>query len=431
MGNRPGGSCRTRTGWRCWYTWDRDDGATGLNACSFLSFLDVFDEVMDTRASTDDGHLDGLADEEKSVINEIERKGESHRLPIHAPFKFQRQDLGWLLTTPVDALHRTYAARDGHVVELSFGAAWWPEFAPLLNALPFLEVLEFRDPIDEVIDFSFVRDLPRLKVLVLDRGKVAQGLPGIEAAAGLEVLRARECGLRAFPEAVTRLPSLRVLDLSDNPIGAEPPPAPPEAPEKPWFLKRENKWVDGTLRDEYRTTEAQRCAEHEAYRRAMEAWKAARAAWVPPPPKVHTALPDSVCNLRRLEELRVARCGLTGLPDCIGDLRGLRVLDVSGNPLGSLPASMARLENLEELHAGGCGLSALPDLSHVPLRHVDVNGNRFTKLPDWLETWAFDNTCRTYNFGYNPLAEPLRFIEPRREKYQPPPPADDDDDDFW
>ncbi|MEX2753874.1 MAG: leucine-rich repeat domain-containing protein, partial [Candidatus Sigynarchaeota archaeon] len=134
---------------------------------------------------------------------------------------------------------------------------------------------------------------------------------------------------------------------------------------------------------------------------------------------------------RRLEELRVARCGLTGLPDCIGDLRGLRVLDVSGNPLGSLPASMARLENLEELHAGGCGLSALPDLSHVPLRHVDVNGNRFTKLPDWLETWAFDNTCRTYNFGYNPLAEPLHFIEPRREKYQPPPPADDDDDDFW
>nr|MDO8084422.1 leucine-rich repeat domain-containing protein [Candidatus Sigynarchaeum springense] len=347
--------------------------------------------------------------------------------PFNSRFSFQRRDPGYVAGTRFDAITPSIVIHEGKLIEMALDNAWHPELEPVMDAFPHLQVLQMRGWRPPVDDFGFLKRMPSLKTLILDASVIKENLDTITSARTLEVLRARNCGLRSFPEAVTRLPNLRVLDLADNPIGHEVV-TPPREPKKPWFLKRECKRLDGTLRYDHGTTEAQRRAEHEAYRQAMEAWRAAMKAWVAPPPKVATALPDSIGELRGLEELRVARCGLTGLPGCIGNLSRLRVLDVSGNPLGVLPASMARLERLEVLHASGCGLSSLPDLSKAPLVHVDVNGNELTKLPGWLETWAFDNFSRTYDFSCNPLAEPPAFIELYREARRPPPPADDDDD---
>ncbi|MEX2719259.1 MAG: hypothetical protein Q6370_023415, partial [Candidatus Sigynarchaeota archaeon] len=62
---------------------------------------------MDTRASTDDGHLVGLADDEKGAMREIERVGDRLKLPIHSPYRFQKHEPGTILKTPVDALLET------------------------------------------------------------------------------------------------------------------------------------------------------------------------------------------------------------------------------------------------------------------------------------------------------------------------------------
>lgn len=67
-------------------------------------------------------------------------------------------------------------------------------------------------------------------------------------------------------------------------------------------------------------------------------------------------LPEALGTLTRLEHLSVRFCGLTALPESVGDLAALRVLCVAGNrdPDGvtvefSLPASVGRLTALEEL----------------------------------------------------------------------------------
>ncbi|MFF4380709.1 hypothetical protein [Kitasatospora sp. NPDC001547] len=67
-------------------------------------------------------------------------------------------------------------------------------------------------------------------------------------------------------------------------------------------------------------------------------------------------LPEALGTLTRLEHLSVRFCGLTALPESVGDLAALRVLCVAGNrdPDGvtvefSLPAAVGRLTALEEL----------------------------------------------------------------------------------
>jgi len=220
--------------------------------------------------------------------------------------------------------------------------------------------------------------------------------------------------LRTFPDAITCLPNLRVLDLSDNPIGV--PTAfqrPPEPPEPPFFTRKDLGWplASDAARmspDEKAREIAEherRVAEHEA---CMVWWRARPTSDVP--------LPASICKLKRLEELRIAACGFTSLPECLGDLAGLRVLDVTWNPVGRLPASMARLENLAELHASFCAIEALPDLSKAPLEVVQIGSNCLAKIPAYLLERCWFGEDVEYDFSGNPLAEPLRGPERSPEK---------------
>lgn len=84
-------------------------------------------------------------------------------------------------------------------------------------------------------------------------------------------------------------------------------------------------------------------------------------------------LPDSIYDLKSLEELHAANIGLISVPEHIGALQHLRILDLSLNQLTTLPASISNLRNLEELTVThnarririDASVSALPRLTQL------------------------------------------------------------------
>ncbi len=65
------------------------------------------------------------------------------------------------------------------------------------------------------------------------------------------------------------------------------------------------------------------------------------------------------------------------LPDSVGDLAQLRVLDLHQNTLRELPGGVAALDALRRLVVGENELSALPDdLAYLALDGLGVGGNR-------------------------------------------------------
>ena len=160
-------------------------------------------------------------------------------------------------------------------------------------------------------------------------------------------------GLRAIGTPLD--PSLRVLDLSDNPLGALPDA------------------IGALARLEF--LYAARCE--------LE------------------RLPDAIGGCASLRYLQVGGNRLRALPASIEGLASLQELRVEGNPLGALP-DLRALRSLRELHARGCGLDALPDLRGlVALRWLDLRENRFTALPAWLDELPL---LQKIDARWNPLA---------------------------
>jgi Leucine-rich repeat (LRR) protein len=61
------------------------------------------------------------------------------------------------------------------------------------------------------------------------------------------------------------------------------------------------------------------------------------------------SLPDGISRLTRLRELHVRNNKLTSLPEAIGEMLELRQIDLRGNPLTELPACLAALPRLEKV----------------------------------------------------------------------------------
>ncbi|KAH0745801.1 hypothetical protein KY285_007458 [Solanum tuberosum] len=81
--------------------------------------------------------------------------------------------------------------------------------------------------------------------------------------------------------------------------------------------------------------------------------------------KDHDILPSSIINLPSLEVLKVPFFNLCqrDIPNCLGRLFSLQVLDLSGNNFHSLPFTLSHLSNLKTLRLYGCpNLLMLPDL---------------------------------------------------------------------
>jgi Leucine-rich repeat (LRR) protein len=95
-------------------------------------------------------------------------------------------------------------------------------------------------------------------------------------------------------------------------------------------------------------------------------------------------LPTAICELSNLEELRINGNRIETLPESIGLLKQLRVIDVARTSITSLPDSICELSNLEELRINGNRIAALPESIGLlkQLRIINMRSNCISRLPD-------------------------------------------------
>jgi Leucine-rich repeat (LRR) protein len=96
---------------------------------------------------------------------------------------------------------------------------------------------------------------------------------------------------------------------------------------------------------------------------------------------------------------------LTALPESIGELAELRVLDVGMNRLAELPPSISNLRKLETLLAGRNEITALPDLNRSPLKRVDLNSNKLAGIPEYLRLRQYDLPDFEFDYSGNPAVD--------------------------
>jgi TonB family protein len=106
------------------------------------------------------------------------------------------------------------------------------------------------------------------------------------------------------------------------------------------------------------------------------------------------SLPEPVCRLSNLIELRATDNLLTSLPDSIGRLSRLRELHVRNNRLVSLPDSVGALQELRQIDLRG------NPLIHLPAKKEDVPFTAEFKFP--LRTCNLGNTFHVY-FSIRPV----------------------------
>lgn len=94
-----------------------------------------------------------------------------------------------------------------------------------------------------------------------------------------------------------------------------------------------------------------------------------------------------ICAMTQLKHLFLAECGLTELPDAIGNISTLERLRLSNNKITALPETMIQLTNLKILFLHKNKLTEFPTLlQDLPnLSHIDLSQNPLHTLPSTLE----------------------------------------------
>ncbi|AVM75387.1 leucine-rich repeat domain-containing protein [Magnetospirillum gryphiswaldense] len=98
-------------------------------------------------------------------------------------------------------------------------------------------------------------------------------------------------------------------------------------------------------------------------------------------------LPDTLGDLVELRSLHAFRNNLTALPSSIGRCRHLTFLDVDSNPLQTLPAELVQLTALEALDFSRTQVTTLPSgLENLPIHWLALSrlpDNADSILPHW------------------------------------------------
>lgn len=96
-----------------------------------------------------------------------------------------------------------------------------------------------------------------------------------------------------------------------------------------------------------------------------------------------THLPDAIGNLRHLKMLNLCANALQMLPESIGKLEKLQYLNLDSNHLQTLPNSLGQLSQLEWLQLGQNKLEALPEsIGQLKnLRYLNLKRNHLSSLP--------------------------------------------------
>ena len=102
-----------------------------------------------------------------------------------------------------------------------------------------------------------------------------------------------------------------------------------------------------------------------------------------------TSISPQITQLNSLLELILIDNGLQSLPEEIGTLTRLRLLDASSNAINQLPTAIYNLSSLQTLLLTKNRLSveSFPPCDGEPfpsLQHVNVVGNELTSLPDFV-----------------------------------------------
>jgi Leucine-rich repeat (LRR) protein len=94
------------------------------------------------------------------------------------------------------------------------------------------------------------------------------------------------------------------------------------------------------------------------------------------------ALPETLAELQRLEELDLGRNGISAVPQQVAALRGLKKLSLDYNEIRRLPPFVGELPNLEELSLNANGGVVLPP-SLAKRKGLKINmGNNRLRLRD-------------------------------------------------
>jgi internalin A len=97
-------------------------------------------------------------------------------------------------------------------------------------------------------------------------------------------------------------------------------------------------------------------------------------------------LPESIGQLKRVQDLHLYDNQLSSLPESIGQLKQLQILFVYNNQLSSVPESIGQLKQLQQLYLSGNQLSSLPESigQLTALKLLDLSNNQLTSLPPSL-----------------------------------------------
>lgn len=154
-----------------------------------------------------------------------------------------------------------------------------------------------------------------------------------------------------------------------------------------------------------------------------------------------THLPDSICKLQNLEMLKISigspghsgqgggiisgRGGggksntniketeyLQNLPKNIGNLKNLKVLDISDTYIVTLPKSIGECDSLKEIIVERGNLSNLPDeignlknLEKLEIKNTNSNRNTLTTLPNTISNLSSLKTLNLMKSGIQSLAD--------------------------
>ncbi|KAJ0925079.1 putative TIR domain, P-loop containing nucleoside triphosphate hydrolase [Helianthus annuus] len=95
------------------------------------------------------------------------------------------------------------------------------------------------------------------------------------------------------------------------------------------------------------------------------------------------SLPGSICSLHYLSVLSLVDCGIEELPEDIGQLECLEVLDLTRSKIKHLPDSICKLKHLRVLILDGCKVCKLPeDVGQIDsLYTLDLRSTKIRDVP--------------------------------------------------
>jgi len=121
-----------------------------------------------------------------------------------------------------------------------------------------------------------------------------------------------------------------------------------------------------------------------------------------------TSIPESIGDLSSLEVLNLNSNQLTSIPESIGDLSSLEDLVLNYNQLTSIPESIGDLSSLEALYLEYNQLTSIPESigNLSSLEYSTFSGNQLTSIPNSI--CNLPGSCYI-NVVYNYLCEEYHY----------------------